>query len=459
MSEELVRNELISEGKTKRIFACKDLVSRVIVENKDDITKNDDPTQTRILPGKGKWATETTCNVFRLLKESGIQVSWHERLSDTEFLSDTCRMLPLEVIIRRYAVGSYLNRFPNLKREEKIPHRFHRLMFELFLKTTNGMAINVDGEPVRAIAEKEPLVTSFEVASRSKSFHIQIAEMEKDVEDPLIFNPYKDIWKLFHPKKPSWEKESHLGSVRWNDFLNTSISISQIEAIARKTFLVLESAWSQLEMRLIDFKIELGISSGGHLVVADVIDNDSWRLRTGDWQELSKQLFRDNREMDEVAERYAMVAELTQKFRTPRQALVIWRGSEKDLLIFPKKIPGVDIVDVVHSGHKSPAVCLHKLERILAEYPDGGVIIAAVGKSNGLGPMLAARTSWPVISVPMTAKERPHDVWSSLEMPGQVPLITIQNTDNAILAALNILAQKNPAAYVDRQYAIEELDT
>jgi phosphoribosylcarboxyaminoimidazole (NCAIR) mutase len=71
--------------------------------------------------------------------------------------------------------------------------------------------------------------------------------------------------------------------------------------------------------------------------------------------------------------------------------------------------------------------------------------------------MLAARTSWPVIAVSMTAKERPHDVWSSLETPSQVPLLTALSVKNAILAALNMLAQKNPIAYMHRQYAIEQL--
>ena len=43
-------------------------------------------------------------------------------------------------------------------------------------------------------------------------------------------------------------------------------------------------------------------------------------------------------------------------------------------------------------------------------------------------------------------------------MPSDVPNATMLKEKNAILNALNILAQKNPAAYMYRQYAIEELD-
>ena len=237
-----------------------------------------------------------------------------------------------------------------------------------------------------------------------------------------------------------------------------NINVKRIEEITRKVFLTLEGAWAQLGLRLIDFKIEFGVDEEGRLLVADVIDNDSWRLRTSDWQELSKQLFRDNYNLEEISEKYALVAKLVEKFSVPKQAIVIWRGSETDELPQWRGIHGVDIVNIVKSGHKSPGTCLDELEKVLANYPQGGVIIAAVGLSNGLGPILAARTSWPVIALPLTCKTSPNDVWSSLSLPSRVPLLTICKAENAYLAAFNILAQKNPVAYAFRQEGIENLD-
>lgn len=430
------RKELF-HGKTKVVFADKPGLG--VFKSFNAITKFDDPDQTKQMEGKAEYATRTTCNVFKLLKDAGIPVAFREQLSDTEFLAELCQMIPLEVIARRYAVGSYLNRFPHLRTEEgKRPNRFHRLVFELFLKTT-GKAI--------------------------KDFKGKIIG-ETSVEDPLIERDETGLWwKLRHPKFPYWDQNSDLlTSLDPKDFFLEGKSadlISEIEEITRKTFLVLEGAWAQLGFRLIDFKIEFGVNSEGKLVVADVVDNDSWRLRTASWEEVSKQCFRDNAGMDEIGSKYAMVAKLTDSFRLPQQCIVTWRGSSNDPALTASNKPGhefIEYLDLVLSGHKSPSACLTALEEVLSKFPEGGVIIPMVGMSNGLGPILAARTSWPVITVPLTASENAVDIFSSLSVPSNVPLLTVLSQKNAVLAALNILGQKNPYAYMLRQYEIEKLD-
>ena len=119
--------KLIAEGKTKIIYRSKE-PGLVIVASKDYITKNDDPSQTQTMKDKAVNATATACAVFSLLKEAGIPVAFTKQISDTEFLAPECKMIPLEVIIRRYAVGSYLKRYPNLE-IDGVPHRFHNLVF------------------------------------------------------------------------------------------------------------------------------------------------------------------------------------------------------------------------------------------------------------------------------------------------------------------------------------------
>lgn len=423
-------NEPLYEGKTKRIFADDDQAFCVI-ESKADITAHDDPALTRKFATKAGSATTTTCRVFELLQEAGLPVAYDRQLSETTFRAQRCRMLPLECVARRLAAGSFVKRQPEIVAGT----RFHRLTVECFLKTTNGIVRCSDGGMVQC---------------------------NLPVEDPLIHDPTSSTWELRHPKLPHGNLESFSTFVRAHDILTGNGDLLQwetIERLTRQAFLVLERAWGNLGFRLVDYKIECGIDVEGTLRIADVIDNDSWRLRTSDGKEVSKQLFRDGHPLAEVEEKYALVAKLSKHFRMPHQALMLWRGSDKDDLPTVPSHRGVTVEQIVCSAHRSPAQVLSLLEELLARYPDGGVILACVGKSNGLGPMLAARTTWPVIGVPMTAKEHPHDVWSSLELPSSVPMATVLSPGNAVLAALNILALSNPALYAALQYDVEILDT
>jgi phosphoribosylaminoimidazole carboxylase/phosphoribosylaminoimidazole-succinocarboxamide synthase len=439
---EYQKGEKIIEGKTKIIWEVKGDDRRVIVENKNDITAFDDPSFTKQFKSKAEHATTVTCQVFNLLRQAGVPVAFEKQISNNEFVVPKCKMINLEVVSRRFAVGSYLKRHPELIRKEgSDPYRFHSLAVEFFLKTTKGELVN---------EKKETLVSGLDT--------------KKGEEDPFIEDYLEDTWKLLHPKKPDWVEDSDLKkTIEASSVLpgKTQEIAQEINDIARRVFLTLEGAWNVLGYRLIDMKIELGIDKDGNLLVADVIDNDSWRLRDSNWQELSKEAFRQGEELDEVEKKYGFVADLTKQFRIPKQTLVIWRGSESDampeLSLF-ENMEGLKIENIVLSGHKSTKRCLENLEQLMGKYPDGGVIIAKVGRSNGLGPVVASRTSWPVIAVPATMDSFADDVWSSVRMPSKVPLATVWPESNAVLLAAQILAQKNPILYQRRQMSIEKQD-
>ncbi|MDD5552105.1 MAG: phosphoribosylaminoimidazolesuccinocarboxamide synthase [Candidatus Pacebacteria bacterium] len=446
MSGEYEFGEVISEGKTKVVRAVKGNKDLVVIKNKDDITAHDDPSFTKQFGTKARSSTETTCRVFELLAKTGLRVAYVEQLSPTEFLAKRCKMIPLEAVARRYAVGSFLKRHPEMENSE-IPYRFEKLYCEFFLKTAKGIVSPVEGEPV-------------DLGLNSL----------KGEEDPLIVDVYSEKWDLFHSKKPAWDKEADLSKeVSSNLVLASSCSeafIARMEDLLRKTFLVLEGAWANLALRLIDMKIEFGLSPNGRIVIADVIDNDSWRLRTQKWEELSKQVFRDGGDLGLIEENYQFVAGLSAQLRIPEgQVLVLWRGSKKDL--FPE-FPSKEAINLIRtglfafekvtlSGHKSTRDCLDKLNRLISDYPRGGVIVAKVGRSNGLGPILAAHTTWPVLAIPATLDCFPEDIWSNIRMPSNVPLMTVWPEANAMEAALNILAQQgNPALYAHQQYEMEK---
>jgi phosphoribosylaminoimidazole-succinocarboxamide synthase len=281
------KGKLLNEGKTKRVYEVVGNDKLVIIQNKDDITKKNDPKQTREMNDKAKLSTTITCVNFELLEKAGVPVAYLGRISETEFLAKKCQMIPLEVVVRRHAVGSILRRNPELKKSGKIPLRFDELHVEFFLKTTGGVIRSKKGKEIGKLIDQKT---------------------REPIDDPLIINPKSQDWVIKNPEVPSTDHLSFLCTLFSEDILPDHASIVKIESFAYKTFLILEDALILLNLRLIDFKLEFGIGPDGELFIADVIDNDSWRIRTSKWQELSKELFRQNKDMKEIKEGYELVA-------------------------------------------------------------------------------------------------------------------------------------------------------
>ena len=230
----------------------------------------------------------------------------------------------------------------------------------------------------------------------------------------------------------------------------------EMRRIARQAFLMIEKAWQLEGGTLVDLKVEFGYDSKGNLLLADVIDNDSWRvLESGSY--IDKQVYRDGGALDDVATKYRRVADITGHFRVPRQRIILWRGSEKDNPeAFTKALGDLGgMMEVVTcSIHKEPVRGAAILYRMLQEVPDT-VVIAFIGRSNGAGPVLSALSAAPVITVPASVKDFPEDVWSSLRAPSSTPVMTVLEPSNAVLAALQILSARNPRLYARVRGEIE----
>jgi phosphoribosylaminoimidazole-succinocarboxamide synthase len=427
------KGRLLYEGKTKKVYAVVGRPNLAILKNKPDTTAFNNPKFTKIIQGKDIACTTVASRIFELFRQVGIPVAFHEQLSPTEMLVDKVDMLFLECIARRIAVlsGSYSKRCPWEKKDP--PRRFHRLVTEYFLKTTKGK-LAVCGETlVEGLSEEE--------------------------DDPIIVNHFDETWKLFHPGLPQFNPNADLKRTINRDVILHGIKLESIDMVVRKAFLLLEGLFNIFGYRFSDFKIEVGITKKGELVIGDVIDPDSWRTNTWDWTKFDKQSFRDGLDPKEVGKRYDVIARMAEFFRIPRQALVIWKASKSDSFDLPEKLPaGVNLVEIVGSGHKETERCLNMLEDIQRDFPDGGAIVMKVGRSNGAGPTLACHTVWPVTTVCADWKEKPQNLWSHVDMPSRNPHSVYLYDANAIQAALGILAQKNPAVYMELQYALEELD-
>ena len=410
---------LVAEGKTKKIHQVPGSPDLVTILSKDDITAGDGAKHD-IIPQKGRLANETTCNVFRLLKACGLPVAFEEQDSADSFIAPGCTMLPYEVVVRREAHGSYLKRNPHLRRGQLFPH----LIGELFLKTKDRTW------------KGKPLVC----------------------DDPLLLYAREASQiRLFHPAKPMQGQEPFLVLNEHEVFgRDEGKVLPEMGRIARHAFLVLEKAWQLEGGTLVDLKVEFGFDRGGRLLLADVIDNDSWRVLQDGFY-IDKQVYRDGGALDDVAAKYRRVAEVTGRFRLPRQRIILWRGSESDTAEPFSRALGelAEMMTMVTcSVHKEPVAAAATLQRMTQEVPDS-VVIAFIGRSNGAGPTLSAMTTIPVITVPASAKEYPEDVWSSLRAPSKVPVMTVLEPGNAVLAALQILSARNPRLYAHLRQEIE----
>ncbi len=412
---------LVTEGKTKKVHRIVGSTDLVLVVAKDDITAGDGAKHD-IIPEKGKLATATTCNVFRLLKACGLPVGFTEQDSAISFLAPVCTMLPYEVVVRREAHGSYLKRNPHIAKGQLFP----QLIVEFYLKTKDK---HWKGKPLVA---DDPLMGYADGATQIKLFNPAKPLLG---QEPFLVLPTSEVF--------SHEDESKF--------------FPEMRRLVKHAFLILEKAWQLEGGTLVDLKVEFGFDTKGNLLLADVIDNDSWRvIESGAY--IDKQVYRDGGALDDVAAKYRHVAEVTGRFHVPRQRIILWRGSDKDKTeAFADALGDLkDMMTVVTcSIHKEPVNGAHIFHRMVQEVPDT-VVIANIGRSNGAGPVLSAMSTVPVITVPASAKDFPEDVWSCLRAPSAVPVLTVMEPGNAVLAALQILSGRNPRIYAQLRGEIEK---
>lgn len=102
------KKELLYEGKAKKVYATED-PDVVIVDYKDDATAFNGEKKGTIV-GKGAINNRMTNHVFKLIAEKGIPTHLVEELSDRETAVKKVEIVPLEVIIRNVAAGSFSKR-------------------------------------------------------------------------------------------------------------------------------------------------------------------------------------------------------------------------------------------------------------------------------------------------------------------------------------------------------------
>jgi len=244
----------LAEGKTKIVYAHPDDPALAIIVHKDGISAGDG-ARRHMVPGKGALSGRTTANVFALLNRAGIATHFVAAPEPAMMIVRRCAMIPLEVVNRRVATGSYVRRNPAVLEGT----RFDPPLLEFFLKDD---------------ARHDPQVTPEGIVAQGIA---NAAEVERMASE------------------------------------------------SRRVFLLVEWAWAAQDVTLCDMKIEFGRDMAGALIVADVIDNDSWRIWPGGAKErmLDKQVYRNmpvvtDEGLEQVRRLYAEVASRTDSWRELR---------------------------------------------------------------------------------------------------------------------------------------------
>ncbi|GIN63724.1 phosphoribosylaminoimidazole-succinocarboxamide synthase [Robertmurraya siralis] len=216
------KRALLYEGKAKRVYQTDD-ENLVWLEYKDSATAFNGEKKEQIT-GKGKLNNEITSLIFSKLKKEGIATHFVKKLSETEQLVKKVTIIPLEVVIRNVAAGSFSKR----------------------------LGIN-EGNPL-----SKPLV----------EFYYK----DDALGDPLITDDHIEELQLATKDEVALLKEKAL----------------QVNEVLSRLFL-------ELNIRLIDFKLEFGKDAEGNIVLADEISPDTCRLWDSNTNEkLDKDVFRRN---------------------------------------------------------------------------------------------------------------------------------------------------------------------
>ncbi|XP_067592197.1 bifunctional phosphoribosylaminoimidazole carboxylase/phosphoribosylaminoimidazole succinocarboxamide synthetase isoform X7 [Pseudorca crassidens] len=392
-AEVLKIGKKLYEGKTKEVYELLDSPGKVLLQSKDQITAGNAARKNH-LEGKAAISNKITSCIFQLLQEAGIKTAFTRKCGETAFIAPKCEMIPIEWVCRRIATGSFLKRNPGVKEG----YKFYPPKVEMFFKDDAN-------------------------------------------------------------NDPQWSEEQLIAA----NFCFAGLVIGQTEVdimshATQAVFEILEKSWLPQNCTLVDMKIEFGVDvTTKEIVLADVIDNDSWRLwPSGDRsQQKDKQSYRDLKEvtpegLQMVKKNFEWVAERVELLLKPESQcrVVVLMGSTSDLSHCEKIKKacgnfGIPCELRVTSAHKGPDETL----RIKAEYEGDGiptVFVAVAGRSNGLGPVMSGNTAYPVISCPpLTPDWGAQDVWSSLRLPSGLGCSTILSPEGSAQFAAQIFGLNN----------------
>jgi phosphoribosylaminoimidazole-succinocarboxamide synthase len=331
----------VARGKTKVLFEKPGQPDVLVVQALDSITAGDGARRDEIV-GKGRIAAKTTARVFRLLNLTGLPTHY---LSGGEDDDDN------EMLVRRCTM---------------IP-----------------LEVVVRGVAAGSLVRRKPGIAKGSIlVPRMVEFFLK----DDANHDPLI-----DAEEIVHRGIASPQE------------------IGLMSEVARITFEILAHAWRRRETLLVDLKLEFGRLIGGEargsLVIADVIDNDSWRIWPQGREDLmlDKQLYRNLGEvtpadLDRVRDNYETVADLVGTFPMLRPGMIaLVADGPPSVAILEPVARAIDVFGLqnlrrVVSTHLVPGYVLQAVQQLDATFAR----LLYVASGPQLAAMLSAATPTPV---------------------------------------------------------------
>ncbi|HEV7180179.1 MAG TPA: phosphoribosylaminoimidazolesuccinocarboxamide synthase [Candidatus Baltobacteraceae bacterium] len=333
----------IARGKTKVLYESPGSPDQLVVAQTDSISAGDGARRNEIA-GKGRLAAQTTARVFRLLNLCGLPTHYlngGEDDDNNEMLVRRANMVPLEVVVRGVAAGSFVKRNPNVARGALMVPR----VIEFFFKDD---------------ANHDPMITPDAIVSRN---------------------------------------------------IATPQEVGAMTELARLTFEILSHAWRKRDVLLVDLKLEFGRLTGGEnkgqLVLADVVDNDSWRIWPQGREDLmlDKQIYRNLPEvndeaLDRVKTAYEDVADLVGTFPVMRPGMAAVIADHPDRVNAANNVVqalqqlGLPTIRHAASPSQTPGYVLQLVQQLEATF--ARLFFVAVGGDDSLRSMLDSASSSPV---------------------------------------------------------------
>ncbi len=337
----------IARGKTKILYELEGQPDVVVVKQQDGITARDGERRD-VIEGKGRIAAQTTARVFRLLNRCGLPTHY---LNGGEDDDDN------EMLVRR---------------AQMIP-----------------LEVVVRGVAAGSLVKRRPNI--------QRGALLVPRLIEFFVKDDANHDPLIDTDAIIAQG------------------IATLQEVVSMQELARITYDILAHAWRRHDALLVDLKIEFGrLASGedkGQLVIADVVDNDSWRVWPKGREELmlDKQLYRNldvvtQDDLDRVRANYEQVADLVNTFPLMRPGMValladgVEHTAVMDQLARALGVYGLPSARHIVSVAHTPAYVLQLIAQLEATF--ARMVLVAVGPSaSALPDVLDSATVSPVLFV------------------------------------------------------------